>query len=611
MEIYGSFGGGMVTQAHPEKLNDDQSVLLENADIVAGGVVQSRGAYSRTNAPNPTITGNSQGRWLYKKTDGTFTEITAINGKLYTVVGDTFTLVTITGLTQFQTTRPIDAVQNREKMYFATGSGIVEYDGTTFSLMTAYAPNGLEALYIGRNGYAANPDAFLSDTNGAANVILGVTTSTRYGMVNQSVTFTAYVQSVIGDTLEYLFEYKQVIESEASWRALNSSVWSTTKSKSASWSGKGDYMIRVSLRKQGTQTVLSQYVIPKFKVNSTPDDKPEPSIDFDDLKLCNRIFVHYDRLCIYGDTGNPDHLYVSHLNKFNYFPRTNVIRVVDPLRGALQSVVQYKDFLVCFTDGSIQGITGKQPLEYTRFPIHTTLGTKFGYSTQVMKNYITFVGNDNGIYILKSFNYASNDKMNVERIDEPVKDVVVGLLKTATRVLSAIYNDQYYLYIEGSTNYMYRFYYEYGVWVRDRIPFNCISLVNVNNVLRLMDTGNGYLYELKHDVFVDNVATTYTMKVHSKDYSFNQPHHRKKLKQYQLLVKLTSSTTINVSLYADNNLLSTTALTSDPTQNSDAQKLRIMSSGRFRYVKTEISFTVNELVQLTGFCFVFKMNTPK
>lgn len=605
LEVFGSFGGGMVTQAHPEKLKNDQSVLLENIDIVDGGVIQNRGAYSQTNAGN--ITGNTQGRFKYVNLAGG-QDIVAINGKLYTVVGNTYTYLPITGLSSFQASRTIEAVQLREKMYFATGSGIVEYDGTTATKLTAYTPTGLEALYIGTNGLAADPDNYISDTTGAGNVILGATVSLRYGVINTPITFTAYVQKVASDTLEYKFETKQTDALE--WKLDKD--WSTSKSLSKTFTTRAEYMVRITMRKQGTTIELSQYIIPRYKVNSVPEPKPEPTVNGSNLESCNRIFIHYDRLWIYGDTNNPDFLYISHLNKFTYFPRTNIIKCTDPLRGALNNVTRYKDFLVCFTSGSIQLITGTNPAEFVKVPLHTTLGTKFGYSIQIMKNSIVFAGNDNSIYILRSFNYASSDKLNVERIDDKIKDVIASELKVATKVYSAIYEDQYYLYIEsGQTKHVYRFYYEMGVWVRDVLPFGISSMENVDNVLVTTSPTNGTIYKLLDTVYYDGVDKVYSMNLKSKDFNFDMPHHRKKIKEYQLITKIQTDTRIMVSLFADNNFLVSQALSYDPNQNSDSQKLKVMASGRFRYVKTEITIPVVEFIQLIGFGFIFKENTPK
>lgn len=606
MEVYGSFGGGMVPQAHPEKLNDDQVILIENANIKAGGVLEPRGGYKETNAPSISLTGYTQGRFKYNNLAGG-QDVVAVNGQLYTVVGNTYTKLTITGLTSFQNIRPIEAVQVGNMMYFATGSGLVKYDGVTASLVQAYAPNGLEALYIGTNGYAANPDSYLSDTIGAGDVILGVVPDQRYGVMNQNVTFTAFIQNTNTAVLEYRWELKTVTAPEYT-EFLG---WSTSKAAVANFAAKGDYMIRVSLRKQGTTVVLSQYVLPRFKVNTTPDENPEPSIDFEDMKLCNRIFYHYERLWLYGDTGNPDHLYISHLNNFSYYPRSNIIRVSDNTRGGLQSIKQYKNFIVCWTDGSIQAVLGDSPQNFTKQPIHMSLGTKYPYSVQVVKNYIAFIGNDNAVYMLKSFNYSQDDKMNVERIDEKVMDSITVDLAASTRVLTAIHDNQYYIYIECAQNRIYRFYYELAVWVRDSTSLSFMTMMNYNNKLLLALNTGGKLHELQDNVFFDGVNTTYTMVVKSKNHNFKVPHHRKKLKQFQLLAGLTALSTINVKLYTDNNLLSTTDLSYDPLQNSDAQKLKIMASGRFRYTKFELSILVKERVQLTGWGIVFKENTPK
>lgn len=610
LEIFGDFSGGMNSQSHPERIGDSQSVLMENVDVVAGGVVQGRGGYQQTNNPSSAISGKTQGRFRYENLAGG-QDMVAVNGNLYTVSGNTFTKLTITGLTSFQTTRPIEAVQDRQYMYFATGSGLVKYDGATASLVTPYTPDALEAMYVGLNGLASNPQNYMGDASGAANVILGVVLSTRYGIVNKLVTATAYVQQVSGDTLEYKWEYKNV--TSADWKKVNGTDWGTAKSITMRFSKKGDYELRCSLRVKGTTVILSEYVIPRFKVNSTPPTKVEPVLNATDLNKCNRIFIHYDRLFIYGDTGNPDFLYVSQLNNFAYFPTTNVLKITDPLRGSLQTIVRYKNYLVCFTNNSIQVVSGQSPADFSKTPVHTTLGTKYPDSVQIMKNYIAFIGNDGGVYILKSFSYASDEKLNVERIDDEIRDSIVTLVKGASApIISTVYSNQYYVYIEGSAgNFLYRYYYELGIWVRDSVDIPFATLDTIDSVLYTTHKAGGVMYKLNPLVYKDGVSTPYMMTIKSKDYDFGYPHHRKKIKEYQLLANLTSKSTITVSLYADNNLLVVTPLSFDPTQNSDSQKLKVMASGRFRYVKTVISIPVNELVQLIGFGFVFKENTPK
>lgn len=603
------FAGGMASQYHPEKLADGQHILVENADIIAGGTLINRGAYAQTNNPSTAISGMTQGRYRFYTTSG-YTDIVAINGQFYTVSGNTYTQQTITGLSSgFQTTRPVEGIQYRNKMYFATGSGIVTYDGTSFSTITAYAPNGLEALYIGTNGYATNPSAYLSDTTGAADAILGVVPSTRYGVANQNVTFTAYIESVSGDTLQYQWETKKVSDGDYTV----AQAWGSSKTFTTAFIDKDNYQIRVSLRKSGTTTTLSQYVLPKYTVNATPDENPEPDLNFSNLSTCNRIFVHYDRLFIYGDTTNPDNLYISHLDNFTYFPRTNVITITDPLRGALQAVIRFKNFLVCFTDGSIQQITGQDPSNYAVNPIHTALGTKNPYSIQVMQNYVAFVGNDNGVYILKTFNYASTDyKMNVQRLDNDIKDLIVGHISSSTKTDSCIYNNQYYLYVQTPTNnYIYRYYYDLNCWVRDSLSFQVATMDTVDNAITLTTTNGGTICKLQRGVYNDLVNTPFYMHLISKDYDMNMPHHRKKMKQFQLLCNLTELSAMDITVYGDNLPLVTQPVTHDPQQDSDADKLKVTTSGRFRYTKVEIMLQVTEDVQMLGYAFIFKLNTPK
>lgn len=657
LEVFTSLGGGMVTQSHPEKLKDDQFKLLENVDIVEGGAVENRGAYSRTHtAPqsiptmylkefhefkdnyvdfedldgvnfgslkdpgyafNPkTATGMTQGRFRYYKKDG-YEDFVAVGGFMFKVEGDTYHYIRIEGMkTGFQTTRIIEGAQYQDNMYFATGSGLVKYDGNAFTLVKPYEPNGLEALYIGTNGLADNPDQYLTDNIGESNTIYGVIPSTRYGIINKPVTFTTYCETIAGQNVEYKFELKRLDEPVTSYEVKQD--WSSEKFVSITFNSASDYMLRISLRKKKAEDattdppVLSSYILPKYTVKNAPDDKADVKVKGSNLKNCNRILFHYDRMLLFGDTENRDVLYISQLENFTYFPVPFTMSMADPLRGFLRNVVRFRNFLVCFTDGSIQMISGTNPQSFSLSPVHTTLGTKHDYSVQVMENYVVFVGSDNGIYILKQFQFASNDKMNVERMDTPIRDVVVNTLRTSTKVLSTIYNNQYYLYIEnGDDKLIYRFYYNMQIWVRDRIGFSLGTMANIDDSLTVTSDQNGNIYELKKDVYRDDIDSLYSMTIISKDFNMGTPHHRKKMKQFQVLVNIGKKTNISTWLYADNTELTNQLLDNDPLQDSDAQKLKITVSGRFRYAKVKMIIPVKEFIQITGFGFVFKENTPK
>lgn len=613
MEVFNSLGGGMVTQLHQSKMRDDQLRVIENGELIAGGVVSNRGGYKKIKDPSVTITGTTQGVFKYDD-NGLGQTIVAINGKLYKAIGNLYTNLPITNLAAgFQTTRLIEAVQYRSLMYFATGSGLVKYDGTTASLVSAYTPNGLEALYVGLNGLALDPESYIQDnTTGAANTILGFKCSSRYGLVNTYTDITAYVEKIATDVLEYRWSSKRTTDAKYTvWQD-----WSTNKVYHHKYTFKADYMIKCEIRKQGTTAVLDEHILPKFRNLSSPDPNPAPTINFDDIKNCNRIFLHYDRLCLYGDTINPDHLYISHLNNFAYFPRNNIIRIFDSARGKLQACVQYKNFLLCFTNNSIQMVTGSSPTDFAKAPVHTTLGTDQPYSVAVMKNYVVFVGRDDGVYIIKSFNFSTTDKLNVERIDLPIKDSIGSKITLSNNVTSTIFNDQLYLYIQGFTDcYIYRYYYELGVWVRDYVNMQYANFKVVNKTLWMTSLSNGKVYQLTKGYYFDDTLTgsdRFTLVITSKDYDYDMPYHKKKLKQFQLLCNIGVSSTVVTNLYSDNGTLLTASLmTNAGDAADDSQKLIATGSGRFRYIKADMRVTVYEDLSILGFGFVFKYGMPK
>lgn len=615
IDVFGRFTGGINTQAHQENLKDDEFVVMENFDIVAGGALRNRGAYVQTNSPSVAIPGMTQGKFKHYNDDGTSVDIIAIAGKLYTYSGNTYTQLPITNLASFQTTKAIEAAQYRDTTYFATGSGLVRYVNGVASLITAYAPNGLEALYIGTNALAANPDAYLSDAVGAGSTILGVVPSTRYGEPNKSITFTAYISKPAPDVLEYQWELKTLAETDYK---IVKAFGTGNKSWANTFTKNDDYMIRCSIRKQGTTVTLNQYILPKYRIQSAPDSNPPQAANYSNLSQCTKVVVHYDRLIIYGDPSNPDFLYFSHLNNFSYFPTTNVVKMIDPHRGQIQKVIQFKSFLVCFTTNSIQMITGTNPQTFVKQYIHNFIGTRSnGGTVQVMGNFVAFVGSDFGVYVLKSYELTTGkNQTNIQRIDGVVRDTLTMTGKLAQKMLSTIYDNQYYLYYEqGSSSVIYRYYMDTGVWVRDTLPFPLRTLETTDNQeLYATSNSGGTIYKLVRNQFKDGTNSPIVMKLKSKDYNGGMPHHRKKIKQFQLLADL-NNTVISTSVYGDNTLVTPNGvaydLVNDPTQNSDAQKLRVSANGKCRYVKFDLSITMVENIRLIGFAFVGKDNSPK
>src|SRR5206468_9295353 len=124
----------------------------------------------------------------------------------------------ITGLGGgFQTTLPIEGVQYKGKLYIATGTQLVQYDGTTASTVTPYVPTVLEAIYIGTNALMSDPTAYVADgVQGSGISVAGIKPSARAGTATQAMTFTGYYNKAASITaVDYLWEYKK--STDAAW----------------------------------------------------------------------------------------------------------------------------------------------------------------------------------------------------------------------------------------------------------------------------------------------------------------------------------------------------------------------------------------------------------
>lgn len=619
METFTDFSGGIVTREHPAKLADNEFQVMENVDLVAGGAVAQRWGYKRV-SDGGAVTGYSQALLNYENLTGGLT-LEAVAGKLYKVVGGVYTQIVITNLATFQATRPIEAVQIGTKMYIATGSGLVSFDGTTATLVTPYTPNADEAIYTGKNALATDPESYiknLSDGTVTADQIMGLKCATRYGLTNTYTDITAYVQYKVGDVLEYRWSSKYTSETKYTvWQD-----WSTNATYHHKYGKKTDYSIKCEIRKQGTTAILDDYTLGKFRVLSSPDPNPPPTINGADLNTCNRILFHYNRLWLYGDTGNPNNVYISQLNNYTYFPRTYTTPINDPQRGILQNITYYRGSLLAFTNHGIKMIEGESPSDLVITPIHTNIGTLAPYSVQVIGNTVAFVGSDNRIYnLVPTYRTISAAVMNLQPLDEKIRDGYTGaigssfIISTSTVILSTVYNNQYYLYLGGgANNYMYRYYYEEGVWVRDKIAQKMSQLKTFYNILMTSSDANARIYQLTQGYYYDDSNTIFTVLISTKDFDYGMPYHKKKLKQVQLIAKTKADVTITLNLYGDDVLLngSNNTIVSDPSKDgNDSQKFILSSSGRFRYIRGLISFQVKDDVTLLGIGFVFKQSSPK
>lgn len=515
MEAYNNFAGGLNTVTSNDNLRNNEFPDLTNVDLAERGSVKRRSGMSRQlTAP---VAGVAQGYFRFFKTDGTFDEILAIGGKLY----KNGVQLPITNLASFQTTRQIEAVQFRDKLYIATGTKLVEYDGTTAKVIVPYTPQPLEALYIGTNALADNPDSFITDGTSSLLRIDGITSNKRIGIANITTTFTAYVSKPAG-TVEYKWEYKK----------LSSDTWSllkdfTADQKTMTFTQQaGEYEIRCSARMSGT-TQVEEYYLPEYRVTPTDQNKTNNTTQ---VHQCNRILLHWNRLIMYGDPTQPDMIYITDLNRPDYVPTLSTLKFENERREGLTALVEFRDMLVAFTPNSIQALYGKSPEDYSRVMLSSAVGCIAPYSAKVMENYVTFLSQE-GIHILKALGYTES-RMNVQKIDDQIGNIV-----PRDKDACAIVADGQYQVTFPTRKKRFRYYYQMGgVWTKDES--------DKLDFIRMYEWGGDILGQSKVDANIlkmDSSVMTddghvYTDSYKFKDYDFSEPYNPKKLKELQLLL---------------------------------------------------------------------------
>lgn len=595
MEEFVSFDGGLNTMTVEDALSDREIPMIINKDLTLKGSTKRRYGMSPWMGGK---TGEGQGHFRYYKIGGSYDSLQAIGGALY-VNG-------VSKVTGLQTTREMEAVQYRDKLYIATGSGLYQWDGTTLASVTAYKPQPLEALYVGTNGLAADPTSYIQDGTSASVIsILGATFSTRYGVVNTGNTVTAYVNKPVASTAEYKFEIKQTAEASDKWVVARD--WSTTKTCSVSVTDSGEFELRISARRQGQTVVDSFYSIPKYVVKPAIDPNDTP-IPVSTINTCNRILLHWDRILLYGDTTQPDVMYISHLKKPDYFPIPNSLQFTNPKLEGLTALVRFRDIIVAFTKTSIQALFGKSPNDFQRVTLNTAVGCIAPYTAKVFGNYIGFLSYE-GIMILKSLGTVE-DKANVQNISVRVQSEVVS----DTNAVAEVADSQYHIVFPDRQKRL-RFYYEQGIWTKDTsTKFGFRGLSTHDGQLYGIAKSNGAVYTFDESVYTDD-GYVYEDTIETKAFNFLQLFNRKKIRKAQLLSGIvTVPTDITVEFYIDNKLVLSKPMTLEATTGipstingliSDKHDIKV--AGKGRAIKVVIRHTQANSFHMLGLNFVFKL----
>lgn len=466
--------------------------------------------------------GYSQGYFRYYKTDGTYDEIVAIGGNLY----KNGVLLTITGLTSFQATKQIEAVQYAGTIYFATGTKLVQYDGTTCKVVDAYPPTTQEMTYIGTNALAANPEAHLVDSIGLVPAIDYVYPTKAEGVINTAPQVKVYTTKISGESYEYAAQIQKTTATTDFPAPTSFKVLGTGNTLSVPKVGTaGDYAIRISMRKVSTTTVLAQYDL-EYKINKVADPAKE-KVAQSTIHSCTRATVYWNRLVLYGDPTNPALIYLSQVNKPDYMPSLLTIDFENPRREALTQLLPYRNGLLAFTKTSTQLLTGTSPDDYKRSMLHTDIGCISSKGAAVMKNHVAFLGLQ-GIYVLKTSS-TTDDKATVEKIDTKIANIV----PLDTNAI-ALFQDGQYQIVFPSRNLRLRYYQDLGAWTKDESEkFNFTNMWLMDGEI-YAQSGN-MVYKFDDDVYDDD-HFEYINSFETKGFNLSQPYHPKKLKEFQVLV---------------------------------------------------------------------------
>jgi hypothetical protein len=629
MEAYNDFGGGLNTVTSNDNLRVDECPDLINVDLGSRGSLARRYGMVAHLAKPALASGLGQGYFRYYVGDGTFQEILAIGGKLWKDGVE----LPITSLASFQTTRLIEAVQYKNILYIATGTKFVQYDGTEAKVVVPYTPDPLEALYIGTNGLADNPDAYLTDGTGSVLKITGLTVDLRYGVINAPSTFTAYVSTTGSEIVEYRFEYR--VRGADTW--ILGQDWSTTKVWEFVPLVVDDFEIRALIRDQAVPTTEYEYVMPRYTVNETDENSQIPH---DTMHDCNRILLYWDRIILYSDPTQPTALFISHLKNMSYFPIPNSLEIENDRQEPLNIIKPYRDSLVAFTDTSFQAIFGKAPAEFVRIRQHTSIGCIAPESAVVVENSLFFRSSE-GIHALRSVSVSDN-RADVRRVDTNIENII----PLDTDACGIVFDNQYHV-LFPQQNKRLRYYYtqKRTPWTKDestKLDFS--KFYKFGDSLYGQSQSTGAVYQFDEGA-VDDAGASFTDFIKFKSFDFGEPYNPKKLKELQVLVEQ-QTTIVNstIKVYADASLVlgadesyaSVDAngnvvwnAVSDPNLTIDSGTVfgswelgtsafgsvdslleKLSLYGKCRRVTITIEHSVSEKNRFLGCAFIFKVKKP-
>lgn len=552
---YTDFSGGMNVVDAEESLSENEWRLLQNVELEQGGGASRRTGFN-TLIELPESSSSAQGYFRYYATDGSVHHFIARGGILRRVIESNGVFGSVTrpsvgvynestgtftsnATWSFQTTRSIEAVQYGEIMIIATGTKLLEYNGTALTTMKPYKPTATEVVKIGVNMLSEDPNNYVIGGSGAVLVNEGIIAERRKGIISKAVTMTAIYSKPSAMNVQIKWEYKRA--GDATWTVGRD--FSTTTTYNFTPSEIGMWDIRTTIRETNNQdtTTYRIYVLTNYEVTMNEDERHHE--DMTTIQTCNRVMLYYEQLILYGDATNANAVYFSDVYRPNYVPVFNSLTFSDIKFAKITAIVKFYGMLVVFTEDNIWSLSGTNPYNFEKKSINSSIGCIAPFSARAVANYVFFLSRE-GVYKLKAI-YNNDNRLNVESVDNKIKPLIA-----IDADASAIqYNNQYHLMIP-SLNKRFRYYHlDKKCWVVDESPkMSFDRMYTHEGELYAQTTVNGNVVLFSDDVFTDD-GEVYKVIWESKGIDCGLPYHKKKPKEMFFSFKHDPNEDINLKVY--------------------------------------------------------------
>jgi hypothetical protein len=245
------------------------------------------------------------------------------------------------------------------------------------------------------------------------------------------------------------------------------------------------------------------------------------------IHTCRYIITHFERIILSYDDVNGQRLYVSDLEKPDYFPDVNLQNYDNGRGEGISSVIRFDGKMVVFQPTAIHVLEGTAPTGSKAFQktlILDGVGCIAEQSTAILGNDIVFLSYSGVQKLLRV------PSVETQYITRPLDMKIKTDIRKMTDKLNAIgnvHNDEYRLCFPAD-NAIYRFDSRLGSWVNDTAPLVARYQV-VNGDLYALKSSDGILYKLNDGHTDDGVAIV--SEIETKDLDLSASVNFKKLKR--------------------------------------------------------------------------------